>query len=298
MFQEDVIGSCYNSSSVIYRLLRASSWGPLLMNLGWFPFSGPLSFLNFAVNPSKTQTDLVIKSVSLLRIRDGDALLDLGCGRGDSSYLMRLLYPRCTVTGVDLLPRNIEIAQAVFETSAHLRYIVGDAMSLAFPECSFDRICCLEAAFHFSNRDQFLSEARRVLRPGGTAVVVDFAWKTAAGHQLRDDTRTMMVRNIWGWHDLLSLEEYKAAALRAGFEICRCLDWSKRVTAPLQKIFALVAWLGQRSWGRRLLHLHNPFLRTFDVNEWCKIDQAAQAHQFLLQHSRYVALLLRKSPGR
>jgi SAM-dependent methyltransferase len=170
-------------------------------------------------------------------------------------------------------------------------------MHLAVADRSFDRVHCLEAAFHFPDRRRFLREASRVLRDGGRAVVVDFAWKTAQGRSCRDEESTRLVRQIWQWDDLFSVDEYKQAAQEAGFDLERCLDWTRCVAAPLQLMFEIVAWLGLRGWGRRLLVSTNPLLRRMSTAEWQDLAASARAHHDSRRHTRYIALVLRKPPA-
>jgi len=290
----DRISTSYDASNATFRLLRSYNWGPMLLNLGWFPFRGPLKLLNLPVDLAKTQAALVRRSAALLKIADGDTVLDIACGRGKSSLMIGQLYPECEVVGVDLLPENIQVAATVFGNSANLKYEVGDAMDLRFADGSYDKVHCLEAAFHFPDRRRFLREAHRVLRDGGRLVVVDFAWNGIEQRRFLDDERTRLVREIWQWDDLFAVDEYKTAAEEAGFAVESCIDWSGAVTSPLQSIFAVVSWLGQRSWGRRLVALSNPMLRGMPDSEWREIDASVEAHGFVRKHSKYIALVLRK----
>ena len=239
------VHSAYDGSNVLFRLLRMTSWGPGLMNLGYFKFHGPLSFLNLVVNLEKTQLKLVQQTLRLLDVGEKHSVLDVACGRGKSSFIMSCLRPQATVIGLDLLEANINAARFLFAGSPGLSYQNGNAMELDFEDRRFDRIQCLEAAFHFPDRSRFLSEANRVLKPGGRLVVVDFAWRTPADRSCLNDPETLIVRDVWQWTDFYDVEEYRATARAAGFRELKAIDWSSRVTAPVP--------------GRlRLSHRHQP----------------------------------------
>jgi MPBQ/MSBQ methyltransferase len=85
------------------------------MNLGWYPFGGPLGPLNLLVDLPKAEIRLVARSAALMHVKAGDLVLDVACGRGKSSYMIAQLHPGCTVTGVDLLPENIQEARRLSE---------------------------------------------------------------------------------------------------------------------------------------------------------------------------------------
>jgi len=61
---------------------------------------------------------------------------------------MRALAPRCT-------------------------FQVMNATKLDFPHDHFDAVICIEGACHFDTRDEFLKEAHRVLKPGGSLAMAD-----------------------------------------------------------------------------------------------------------------------------
>jgi|GEM_PF-3355945 len=288
------VHASYNGSNVVYRMLRMETWGPALMNLGYYPFRGPFSILNVLVNLECAQRQLVMKSVELLEVKPEHQVLDLACGRGKSSFIIHCLQPGATVIGMDLLDSNIRVAQTLFDHLQHLSYVTGDVTNLMFPDDSFDRILCLEAAFHFPDRARFLREAYRVLRPGGRMVVVDFAWKTEAHRETLDDPETRLVREIWQWDDFFSIADYEHAAVDAGFQIVSTHDWTSRVSTPIQAVFRCLSNLGNSRWGRRFLEWRNPLYRSISPTDWKSLAEAVHAHQHVRNHSNYMVFVLQK----
>jgi MPBQ/MSBQ methyltransferase len=288
------VGSSYDGSNVVFRLLRMETWGPALMNLGWYPFRGPFASLNVLVNLELAQRQLVMKSLSLLDIEPRHAVLDVACGRGKSSFIIHCLTPTANVVGIDLLPHNIHVAETLFDKLPNLRYTPGDACDIPFADESFDRLHCLEAAFHFPDRGQFLREAYRVLRPGSRMVVVDFAWRTAADRAHRNDPETLLVRDVWQWEDFSTIAEYNELARDAGFSVVARHDWTAQVATPIQAVFRFLSNLGNHPWGRRFLEWRNPLYRSISHEDWQALAIAVRAHQHVRNLSRYMAYVFEK----
>lgn len=270
------------------------TWGPALMNLGYYPFRWPFDSLNVLVNLEWAQRQLVMKSAELLGIQPHHHVLDLACGRGKSAFILHCVHPGATVIGVDLLDRNIQVANALFDHVPNLTYQTGDVCNLTFANHSVDRILCLEAAFHFPDRAQFLREVFRVLRPGGRAVVVDFAWKTDAHRPAADDPKTLIVRDVWQWDDFYSIKDYRQAAVAAGFHIAAEQDWTSRVSTPIQAVFRVLSDLGNTSWGRRFLEWRNPLYRSINTADWKALAESVVAHQHVRSLSNYMVFVLEK----
>lgn len=296
------VAAAYDASNVTFRVLRAFGWGPLL-NLGYFPFATPLTLCNFVLTPlvftpflrlPAAQLNLVQRSMGLLDLRSARRVLDVGAGRGASSYMMANTFPDLHVTGIDLLPENVAAARTLYGNTPNLAHHEGDAMHLDFPDRSFDRVLCLEAAFHFPHRAGFLRELARVVDTPARVVIVDFMWKNDEARHLCNNEQSRLVQRTWQWDSLDSVREYQDNARANGFEIEGCLDWSPHVTAPLRTIFESVARLAKRTWGRALLVWYNPLLRALNDDDWQAFIRSAGAHQYIHRFTQYTALVLKR----
>lgn len=119
-------------------------------------------------------------------IAPGQRVLDLGCGTGTLTILIKQTYPAATVVGVDGDPAVLHIARAKV-AAAGLRVTLdqGLATALPYPEQSFGRVLS-SLVFHHLTRPQkrrALGEVYRVLRPGGALHLAD--WGPAQNGVLR-----------------------------------------------------------------------------------------------------------------
>jgi MPBQ/MSBQ methyltransferase len=288
------IATSYDGSTATYRLMRAFEWGPTFMNLGYYPFRFPLRLLNWNCDFAVAQRRLAMMSSGLLQMRDGLELLDVACGRGASSYSIARMYPASRVVGVDYLAENVSLAKSLFPDAPRLEYFQGDATKLTFPDASFDRVHCLEAAFHFPCKRTFLAESARVLRPGGLLVVVDIVWRSAAHRARKNEEHAKVLKQVWQYDDLFAREEYLEAADAVGFDVIKECDWSRQVLEPLVTRMRLAVWLARRPWGRKLLERINPQLHALDDDDWRELDLSAEAHRGQLPLGTYFVMVARR----
>jgi 2-polyprenyl-3-methyl-5-hydroxy-6-metoxy-1,4-benzoquinol methylase len=114
---------------------------------------------------SRMRLDRAIRA-ELPEPRPGMRLLDVGCGTGHQ--LRNLNDAGFAVTGVDGSEDMLAHAREL-NPGAELRQANVDA--LPFPDASFDVVICLEVLRYLPDPQPCLSEIRRVLRPGGKALV-------------------------------------------------------------------------------------------------------------------------------
>lgn len=99
---------------------------------------------------------------------DGRRVLDDGCGYGYGSYL--LAGTGSSVVGIDAAPMPVQYARRVYRAQ-NLAFSIANGAALPFRSGSFDLVVSLEVIEHLTNASIYLSEARRVLTPGGMLVL-------------------------------------------------------------------------------------------------------------------------------
>jgi ubiquinone/menaquinone biosynthesis C-methylase UbiE len=111
----------------------------------------------------------------LLAIKEGAALLDVGCGVGqDALTLAGLVGPAGRVVGIDASETMIQEARArAAEAHLPVEYLSGDAYRLPFADGTFDGCQSSRVFEHLSEPGRALAEMVRVARPGARIVVAD-----------------------------------------------------------------------------------------------------------------------------
>jgi cyclopropane fatty-acyl-phospholipid synthase-like methyltransferase len=200
----------------LLSVLHSLGWGSLL-NLGYFT---PLTLLRFTGGLSSFQEDLVSRSLALLRIQPGEQVLDVACGTGHTTR--RIAEQGAFATGIDLYPPHVQQAVQRHGDHCRTRFLQADATSLrsnpSFGKGAFDKVHCLEAAFHFGpdGRRAFLEEAYRLLKPGGRLVLVDFAWATGDPAEINAADPGRVVRDTWAFEEFEPLVRYIHAVSMTG----------------------------------------------------------------------------------
>jgi SAM-dependent methyltransferase len=153
-------------------------------------------------------------------------LLDVACGPG---VVTAAIAPgAASVIAFDATEQMLEKAKSRC-ANAGLRNVdfkCGDAENLPFADARFDGVVTRLAVHHFADPQRALNEMSRILRRGGTAVVVDIVSSEDADEsnlqnaieQLRDPSHVRM----------LPPSELEACMARAGFQDIERTTWHKR----------------------------------------------------------------------
>src|SRR3984885_328566 len=141
----------------------------------WGFFSSPTSdaSLPSCLAAAETMTELICKAG---RVGSGLRILDVGRGFGGTIAHLNERLTGCELVGLNIDERQLSLArQSVTARPGNtVRFVQGDACALPFKDGAFDVVLAVECIFHFPSRRTFFSEAKRVLRPGGTLALSDF----------------------------------------------------------------------------------------------------------------------------
>jgi len=110
-------------------------------------------------------------------IRDGQRVLDLGCGTATLTLMVKRQYPSAEVTGLDYDLDALALAlRKTIRARLDVRLIRGTAFRLPFADGCFDRVVSSLVFHHLvtENKRRTFQEVYRILRPAGQFLLADF----------------------------------------------------------------------------------------------------------------------------
>ena len=118
------------------------------------------------------------KFVQLGSPSPGENVLDVGCGTGTLAIAIRPRVGEGEVRGIDASPEMIEVAQEkAAKAGAEINFQVALIEAIPFPDASFDLVTSSLMLHHLPDdlKRKGFAEIRRVLKPGGRFLAMDFA---------------------------------------------------------------------------------------------------------------------------
>src|SRR5690606_20633011 len=117
------------------------------------------------------------KAISLLKAEKPKQMLDIATGTADFAIEALSLNPD-KITGVDISEGMMAVGREKLKRKGltdKIELLYGDSKNLPFADNTFDAITVAFGVRNFENLKQGLAEMNRVLKPGGTAVVLEFS---------------------------------------------------------------------------------------------------------------------------
>lgn len=119
--------------------------------------------------PLVSRYALVMKRIPSGKIK----VLDIGCGDGYLACLIARKKPDSVVIGIDSERQGIRLAQSLAADRGlgNVSFVVNESEQLLYPASSFDVVVMTDVIEHLPNATAMLSEIKRVLVPGGLAII-------------------------------------------------------------------------------------------------------------------------------
>jgi len=163
-------------------------------------------------------------------------VLELASGKGFNSLFLARQHHDVEFVGIDLTPSHVAIAQNEVGILENLDFRIGDFQDLEFEAQTFDMLFEVESICHATDMRLALSEAYRVLKPGGRFIVID-GFRKAKFNSLGPDMKkaaklvevSMAVGHPWIVDDWLN------TAKEVGYSIFRVEDISHAIMPNLRK---------------------------------------------------------------
>jgi ubiquinone/menaquinone biosynthesis C-methylase UbiE len=153
----------------------------------------------------------VVESVDL----HGEKLvLDVACGTGELERGLLARWPGLRVVGIDLSQGMLGRA-AMKVGDAQVAWAVANSKQMPFSDGVFDHVICANSFHYFRAPEQALREMRRVLKPRGTLVIVDWC----------DDYLSCKLCSLWlkltdpAFGRMYGMDTLGCLVKQAGFEL-------------------------------------------------------------------------------
>jgi demethylmenaquinone methyltransferase/2-methoxy-6-polyprenyl-1,4-benzoquinol methylase len=135
------------------------------------------------------------RAAAIVRGWNPRRILDVATGSGDLARAIELACPGPEVVGADFSPQMLDVARGL--GSRHL--VQADALAMPFAESEFDVVTVAFGLRNMASWEGALGEMRRVLRPGGRLLVLDFSLPTGPLRSIYRPYLHHVLPRLAGW---------------------------------------------------------------------------------------------------
>jgi tocopherol O-methyltransferase len=170
-------------------------------------------------------------------IREGEKILDAGCGIGGSSIWLAK-EKNCEVIGISLNERQVQKANAFAKKQSLTDKVLferKDYTNTFYPPDSFDVVWGIESVCYANDKGVFLKEAYRILRPGGRLIIADFFKKDRL--DTPDEDLVQQWAHGWAVNDFSTIEEFEVKLKENNFQDLKMVDATEAIMPSAKKLY-------------------------------------------------------------
>ena len=204
-------------------------------------------------------------------------ILDVGCGIGGTTrYLAKAFGPETEITGITLSGNQVNRATALAKEQGtpNAKFVMMDALKMTYPDNSFDLVWACESGEHMPDKQAYVEEMTRVLKPGGRIVIATWCQRDEGNSPFNDYEKKMLrfLYDEWTHPYFISINDYKNLMEGTGqLRAVVTADWTRQtITSWLHSIWVGVfdpwpvftkprVWLKTFYDGLALYRMHKSF---------------------------------------
>jgi ubiquinone/menaquinone biosynthesis C-methylase UbiE len=158
-------------------------------------------------------------------------ILDAGCGIGGTVIHLAQRHPQMYFTGITIIPEHIAFAQKLAQENhvgPNTDFHLADFLDTDFPPNRFDAIYLIESASYARDKRLLLREMHRILKPGGSIVIIDCFRTSVPLNQFLQIFYNWFCQS-WELPGLISVNECERLFAAEGFQSVTTIDMTKNV---------------------------------------------------------------------
>jgi len=139
-------------------------------------------------------------------------VLDVGCGIGGTSRYLAKKFPEAQVTGITISEEQIARATALASERGipNAKFELVDALNMKFADDSFDLVWACESGEHMPDKEKYVQEMARVLKPGGRIAIATWCQREEGDKPFTPKERATLdyLYGEWTHPYFISIDEY------------------------------------------------------------------------------------------
>lgn len=186
---------------------------------------------------------LNVKLAKVAGIQEGQHILDAGCGVGGSSVWLAEKFNVC-VTGITIVDSQVAMAKKLakkHKVGKRVTFENRDFLKTGYADNAFDVVWAIESMSHAKDKQKFVQESFRILKPGGVLVISDGFLGDVGTKNKMEEYQQML--DGWIVPNLVTTDTFKEFLLKTRFQNLKIYNSTKKVL-PFSKRLYLLARIG------------------------------------------------------